>query len=162
MNIKNSIQGSFFFGLLMKLGYLASNSRIFNISLKQESKLKGNVKGTWMDSSAFYQSIKVLDRFFGRLEALIYKGISESILFSWAVSDHRERAQFNNEMYSSSLLVNSIGRLIGTYTFTDFLALSIGFYVVIDYVVRRLPVISALGSVWDELLLLFVVFYIVL
>lgn len=162
MNIKNSIQGSFFFGLLMKLGYLASHSKIFSISLKQESKLKGNIKGTWMDSSAFYQSISLLDGLLGKIDAWIYKGISGSILFSWVVSDHRDRAQFNKRMYSSSLLVNSIGRLIGTFTFTDFLALSIGFYVVIDYVVRRLPVISALGSVWDELLLLFVVFYIVL
>lgn len=163
MDIKNGIQGSFLFYLLGRLGYVASNSKIFNISLNQRNRLKDSEKGSWMESSAFYTLIKWIDSIIQRIDKYLYKALAESATMSWIVSDRKKTAVSKGKtVLSSSILAGSMARTVKSFSFSDLLAVSIGFYMVIDYVVRRLPGVAVMGSVWDELLLLFVVFYVVL
>lgn len=163
MDIKKGIQSSFLFYLLGRLGYVASNSRIFNISLNQGNRLKDSEKGSWMESSAFYRLIKWIDSIIQKVDKYLFKAFSESAMMNWIVADRKKSAITKEKtVLSSSILAGSMARTVKSFGFSDLLAVSIGFYMVIDYVVRRLPGVSAMGSVWDELLLLFVLFYVVL
>lgn len=164
MNIKDGIQGSLLFWALGRLGYIASNSRIFNINLNQGTRLKDTEKGTWIDTSAFYSLIRWLDSVLQRIEGLLYRSISRSRLLSWVVADRirEDKSRNDTSLLSSSILANSIGTLVKGLSFTDVLAVSIGFYMVIDYFIRRVPGLSVFGSVWDELLLIFAIFYVFL
>jgi len=163
MNVKNAIKGSYLFYLLGRLGYVASNSRIFNISLNQGNRLKDTGKRSWMESSAFYRLMEWVDSILQKVDKWLNKALSESMTMSWIVAGRRKSIKTRESaVLSSSVLAGSLTRIVRSIGFSDLLAVSIGFYMVIDYVVRRLPGISAIGSVWDELLLLFVVFYVVL
>lgn len=163
MNIKTGIRESFLFYLLGRLGYIASNSRIFNISLNQGNRLKASEKRSWMESSVFYRLMKWVDSILQKIDKWLFKAVSESTTISWIVTDRKKRAKVKEKtVLSSSIIASPLTRVLKAFSFSDLLAVSIAFYMVIDYMVRRLPGISAIGSVWDELLLLFIIFFVVL
>ncbi|MGM0396662.1 MAG: O-antigen ligase family protein [Bacillota bacterium] len=156
MGIKEALNRSLFIGFLIKLKYLASNSLLFNIRLNRENDKKREPK-SWIDNSLFYRIGMYLDSLARRMEASIHKGVSESKLLGWTIKDttRREDAEKKDGLLKSSLLFRSASKALDYPTFTDILMMLPVLYVAVDYIVRRLPVINMFGSVWDELLLLF-------
>ncbi len=160
MDLKNSIQESLIYRFFKWLGYIASNSKIFNVSFSQEKKLKVGAYKTWINSSLTYRISEKIDTIFQSIERRVHNGIKESRYFNWVVSD--SSANKTVGFTSTSIIKKLILRLSQWISFNDILAISVGYYFAIDYVIRKLPVISALGSVWDELYLLMIFAYIIL
>ena len=156
MGIKGALKNSFFIGLLMKIKYFAENSFIFSIKLNKENVGRREHK-SWIYGSLFYRFLMELDRLARSLEKRINSGIKESRLLGWTLKDHRARTHASNEegVMKGSMIYRGFTKALDSPGWSDLLMMLPVLYVVVDYAVRRLPVISMLGSVWDELLLLF-------
>ncbi len=157
MGLKEAINKSLFIGLLMKIKYLASNSLIFNIRLNRNDPGEAKEYKSWIDNSLFYGILMELDRFIRKIEGEIYNGLSGSRLLGWILKKQKkdsESTKGSGILYNSKIF-GGVSKALGSPTFTDLLMMLPVLYVAVDYVIRRLPVINMFGSVWDELLLLF-------
>lgn len=156
MGIKGALKDSFFIGLLMKIKYFAENSFIFGIKLNTDDVGRKEHK-SWVYGSLFYKLLMRLDRLAGRLEERIHLGIKGSKLLGWTLKDPTARTRSSNGggAMKGSMIYRGFTKALDSPKWSDMLMMLPVLYVVVDYVIRRLPVINMLGSVWDELLLLF-------
>lgn len=156
MGIKSALKNSFFIGLIMKIKYLADNSYLFSIRLDKEDKAKDKKSKSWIYTSLFYRWLMQLDEMARVFEEKIHMGIRNSRLLGWTLKEGRSQSRtLEGGVLGSSLVYRTFNRAFASPGWSDLLMMLPILYVAVDYIVRRLPVINMFGSVWDELLLLF-------
>ncbi|WP_409226978.1 O-antigen ligase family protein [Gudongella sp. SC589] len=157
MGIKDTLKNSFFIGLLMKIKYFAENSFIFSMELNKDGNAARKEHKSWIYSSLFYRLLARLDNLARMIEEKIHTGVKGSKLLGWSLKEDKSLARPSEAggILGNSLIYKGFSAAFNSPKWSDLLMLLPVLYVAVDYVVRRLPVINMLGSVWDELLLLF-------
>lgn len=151
MEIKSSLESSVIIGWFTKLKDLAKHSLIFNVSISKDNK--GKKYKSWKESSLIYSLLLKKDKIFRDFEKKIKAGFLNSRLIgSISQKLFLEKENRSNLLASSKLLQKM--SIKADIKWNQILILLPTLYVVVDYLIRRIPIIMRLGSVWDEILLL--------
>ena len=153
MDIRKALRGSLFAGLLMKIKSIASHSIILNVDLKKDEG-RPREYNPWTKTGIYYSLMEKLDRLARGFESTVYKGLSGSALLGWTT---RKKRSEDRGLIKDSLVVKSLDKALDSPAFTDLLMMLPVLYVVVDYLVRRLPLINRFGYLWDEILLILMV-----
>lgn len=150
MDIIKTIKESYFIGLIISFMKFAENSYLFDYRRKDEKI--GSSKGykTWMPNSSFYGLLNKLDNLLRRFQKLLYKAVLKSKLLSPLLKERIRKE-------SGSYLVKFLYLLIDN--FSSILIIIPALYIVVDLIIRRVGFLASFASIWDELLLIFFVFY---
>lgn len=165
MDIRKSIKGSYFFNLMIKLKKLSDNSILFRMQSKTTTKerCKPEEYRTWIDISFIYIFLMNLDKKFMKMEEFIYNSLMSSRIITPFMSlIKKEKVESKRSIRDNSYLYNLIEKTKGNGSWLDLLILIPTAYVVVDFVIRRTRGLAALGSIWDELLLIILVGYIII
>lgn len=151
MELKKSIESSIVIGWFSKLKSLAKHSLIFNVSINKDNK--GREYKSWKESSLVFSMLVKKDNMFRKFEknintALLNSKLTGSI-FKKVFSDKEKKIN----LFESSKVLQKLGMGAGI-KWNQLLILLPTLYVVLDYLIRRIPIIMRLGSVWDEILLI--------
>lgn len=164
MDIKKTMKESFIFNLLLSLKSLSDNSILFNLkgSKKAESKTSEDTYKTWISTSSIYLLFMNLDKKFMKLEKNVYNSFKKSWIVSWFNNLFTSNKETKNKVVKEgSYLLKIIKKIKGQGTWLDLLIFIPAGYMVVDFIFRRVRVLAPLGSIWDELLLIIMVFYII-
>lgn len=166
MDIKKSIEESYIFNIFLFIKRLLDTSFIFNV--KKENKDNANeISGeykTWKEHSLIYALIIKLDKKLNKLEKFIHNSIIESKIYNILnrknVDDREIKKSLNNPVIENSKVVLYFRKIKDKLRVEDVLiALTTG-YIFVDIFIRRISFTSSFGSIWDELLLIFLFVYI--
>lgn len=165
MNIKKTMKKSLIFNLLFSLKKLADNSVLFNLKGKKntENKTKKGIYKTWISTSSIYLFFIKLDKKFMEAEEKFFNSFKASY-FSASLN---KLFRFNKEVVDKPIRENSylykiFKKIKGNGNWFDLLIFIPAAYIVVDFIFRRVSVLAPLGSIWDELLLIILVGYIML
>ena len=165
MGIKKTLRESFIFNILLNLKRLSDNSVLFKIKGINNSKnrIKENNYKTWMSTSFIYLFFMNLDKKIMKTEEKIFNSFKNSRLLSRfnniGTSSNKARSRTIRE---NSYLSKIIHKIKGHGTWFDLLILIPAAYVVVDFVIRRVRVLAPFGSIWDEVLLIILVGYLII
>lgn len=151
MELKKSFKSSVVMGWFTKLKSLAKHSLIFNVSINKDNK--GREYKSFKETSMVFSLLLKKDAMFRKFEknikiALVNSKLMGS-LFEKIFSERENKTNF----LASSKFLKIIGIEAGI-KWNQILILLPALYVLLDYLIRRIPIIMRLGSVWDEMLLL--------
>lgn len=151
MEIKRSLESSLIIGWFSKLKTLSKHSLIFNVPINKDNK--GRKYKPWQESSLVFLLLSKIDDSLRIIEKNIKEGLLSSKLGGSLSQKLFSEEKSKISLLSSSRLLQKI-RLGGGLKWNHILILLPTMYVVVDYIIRRIPIIMRLGSVWDEILLL--------
>lgn len=138
---------------LTKLNNIRKDSFFFDMKFFMPKEEK-----TYHDHSQigfFHGIFKKVDKSLGKLEKAIYTKAKDGILFGWLVKDIEE-----NKELPDYLRTSFIYNLVKNVRLKHIILFMLVFFVAVDYALRDILKISILASTWDELLMLFSLFYI--
>lgn len=165
MDIRKSVKESFIFNLLLSVKKLSDTSFLFRLQNKTDNKgkYKPEEYKTWMDISFIYIFLMNLDKKFMKMEEFIFKSLMNSrILGPFMKLKSGEKVAIERPIRDNSYLFKLVKKIKGKGSWLDLLILIPASYVVVDFVIRRTRGLASLGSIWDELLLIVLVAYIIL
>lgn len=151
MELKKSLKSSVIMGWFSKLKSLAKHSLIFNVSINKDNK--GREYKSWKESSIVFLLLIKLDNFFRNFEKNIKAALLNSKLAGSIFEKAFSERESKTNILASSKAFQTIG-IKGASKWNQILILLPTLYVLLDYLIRRVPVIRRLGSVWDEILLI--------
>ncbi len=151
MELKKTLKTSLIIGLFSKLKDLAKHSLIFNVSIDKDKK--GREYRSFKESSLFFSALLKLDEVIRNFEKKIHKGLLSSKLTGNLFKALFSEKEKSINLQSSSILLRKVGMRQGI-KWNQVLVLLPTLYVLLDYLIRRLPIINRFGSVWDEILLI--------
>lgn len=165
MSIFNSLKQSIIVSFILKIKIYADNSFLFNISLKNNIKPTVNTYRTWMENSLFYSLCKKINSYLMKIEGKILDSLQSSILISSIFKnldklDNKEKS--TDTMLRNSFIYKLFIYLKANYSLSNLLIFIPTAYVVIDYAIRKVGILTPIASVWDELTLMLIVAYIVM
>ncbi len=165
MDIRKAIKGSFIFNLLLRLKKLSDNSFLFRMQNKTDNKgkYKPEEYKTWMDISFIYIFLMNLDKKFMKMEEFIFNSLTNSVILRpFMKKINTEEVATERPIRDNSYLYKIIKKIKGKGSWLDLLIFIPASYIVVDFVIRRTRGLASLGSIWDELLLILLVGYIIL
>lgn len=164
MDIRKSIKESFIFNLLLSLKKLSDNSFLFNMQNKTYSKgkYKPEEYKTWMDTSFIYIFLMSLDNKLMKMEEFIFNSLLNSVILTpFTKLIKRDKVRAKRPIRDNSNLYKAVKKIKGNGSWLDLLIFIPASYFVVDFVIRRTRGLASLGSIWDELLLIILVLYII-
>ncbi|MDY0236064.1 MAG: O-antigen ligase family protein [Gudongella sp.] len=152
MEFKKSLKSSAIVGWFSKLKSLAKHSLIFNVSINKDNK--GREYKSWKETSIVFSILTKKDNFFRNIEKNIKIQLLNSKLTGNIFEKLFSEKKNKSNLLASSKLLQTVGIDAKVIKWNQVLILLPTLYVLLDYLIRRIPVIMRLGSVWDEMLLL--------
>ena len=151
MELKKSLKSSVIMGWFSKLRSLAKHSLIFNVSINKDNK--GREYKSWKESSIVFSLLLKKDEMFRNVEKNIKTALLNSKLTGSIFEKLFSERENKTNILASSKVLQTIG-MKADIKWNHILILLPTLYVLLDYLIRRIPVINRLGSVWDEMLLI--------
>ena len=148
--INNLWKNSFIYSIFSWLYGLMEHSFIFTPPKLEARKKEVNFI---YYKSLYYRILKRINGVFSKFYKWIYEIYSRSI-FS-------KIFEFFERLFKSSAILGKLKEISGFDSLGQIFVIIPVFYIFVDKAIRSLPVINALGSVWDELYLIFLFAYIV-
>ena len=142
------VKQSFFFGVILKFYELIQNSVIFRFA---NIKARGKKHIFLVEHSFYYRIIKTLGKKIDGLFEFL-NGAYERSFFSMIVKKWLS-------ITSGSFIIKKLKEKSGLESFGSFFLVIPVCYMLSDFIIRRTPIISKFGSVWDELFLIFLFMY---
>lgn len=156
MSLQNSIKQSVIIGYLLKIKKYADNSKLFSVDIRKNKKSYSKKYRTWIDTSLIYRLFIFIDRLFNSIERKLYNSINTSLLFGFLIGPfnrEKDSDKSANGITKNSYIIKFLKWFFSNFTYRDILIFIPASYVVVDYVIRLIPFLGPLGSIWDELVL---------